>query len=94
MANIFRPSTWLRGPRSEPETSPSRGGHGSTAAAEEKGPVLAVELAANPPTAPREEVERRAHRRWCDAGCPAGRDHEFWLAAEREVLEELQKSRA
>ena len=34
----------------------------------------------------REEISRRAHRIWEENGSPQGRDLEFWLKAEREVL--------
>ena len=34
-----------------------------------------------------EETRRRAHELWQDAGRPAGRDLEFWLRAERELLD-------
>jgi DUF2934 family protein len=31
-----------------------------------------------------EETRARAHELWREAGCPPGRDLEFWLRAERE----------
>ena len=31
-----------------------------------------------------EETRSRAHYLWREAGCPAGRDLEFWLQAEQE----------
>ena len=34
----------------------------------------------------RGEVTRRARWLWRDAGCPAGRDLEYWLQAEVELL--------
>jgi hypothetical protein len=34
----------------------------------------------------REEISRRAHQIWEENGSPHGRDLEFWLKAEREVL--------
>ncbi|MGY8684068.1 DUF2934 domain-containing protein [Bradyrhizobium sp. UFLA05-153] len=33
----------------------------------------------------REQISRRAHELWQDAGRPQGRDLEFWLRAEREL---------
>jgi hypothetical protein len=35
-----------------------------------------------------EETRSRAHELWQDAGRPAGRDLEFWLRAERELVDE------
>ena len=34
-----------------------------------------------------EQVRERARRLWEEAGCPQGRDHEFWAQAEREIDE-------
>lgn len=34
----------------------------------------------------RENISRRAHQIWEENGSPHGRDLEFWLKAEREVL--------
>jgi hypothetical protein len=34
-----------------------------------------------------EETRRRAHELWQNAGRPVGRDLEFWLRAERELLD-------
>ena len=36
----------------------------------------------------REVIEQRAYFKWHADGCPAGRDMEYWLAAEAEVLRE------
>jgi Protein of unknown function (DUF2934) len=33
-----------------------------------------------------EEIRERAHELWEDTGRPEGRDLEFWLRAERELL--------
>jgi hypothetical protein len=39
------------------------------------------------PDAPdHEQIARLAYRIYFDAGCPAGRDLEFWLEAERQVM--------
>ena len=38
----------------------------------------------------REEIARRAYQRFCDRGCTHGSDTEDWLAAEGEVLAQLQ----
>jgi DUF2934 family protein len=35
--------------------------------------------------AAKEATQARAHQLWCEAGCPPGRDLEFWLSAEREL---------
>jgi hypothetical protein len=37
-------------------------------------------------------VRVRAHDLWEQHGCPAGRDEEFWLRAERELIEQMAKS--
>jgi Protein of unknown function (DUF2934) len=34
----------------------------------------------------REEISKRAAQLWRDNGSPDGRDEEFWLKAERELL--------
>ena len=34
-----------------------------------------------------EEVKARARELWEQNGCPAGRDLEFWLRAEAEIIE-------
>ena len=34
-----------------------------------------------------EEVKARAQELWEQSGCPAGRDLEFWLQAEAEIIE-------
>jgi Protein of unknown function (DUF2934) len=41
-------------------------------------------------------IRERAHEMWIERGCPAGRDVEFWLAAERELegLREPRRRRA
>jgi DUF2934 family protein len=31
-----------------------------------------------------QRIRERAHRLWEEAGCPEGRDQEFWERAERE----------
>ena len=41
---------------------------------------------------PQEEIERRAYQRFCDRGCQDGFDVDDWLAAEREVLAELERA--
>jgi hypothetical protein len=37
-------------------------------------------------------VRVRAHDLWEQHGCPAGRDDEFWVRAERELIEETARS--
>jgi hypothetical protein len=34
-----------------------------------------------------DQVRERAHDLWELQGCPQGRDEEFWLSAERELVE-------
>ncbi len=36
----------------------------------------------------REQIEKRAHETWLQAGCCNGDDVSHWLQAEREVLKE------
>ncbi len=42
----------------------------------------------------REEISKRARQIWEESGSPSGRDEEFWLKAEREVLGADQSVRA
>jgi Protein of unknown function (DUF2934) len=37
-----------------------------------------------------DEVRARAHDIWEQHGCPHGRDQEFWVRAERELVETAQ----
>jgi hypothetical protein len=37
------------------------------------------------PNPTEEQIRVRAHQLWELVGCPEGRDHEFWLEAEREL---------
>ena len=39
-------------------------------------------------------IRSRAHEIWEAAGKPDGKDHEHWLAAQTEVLEEVDRSGA
>ena len=41
----------------------------------------------------REKVERRAYQRFSDRGCQHGSDLDDWLAAEREVLAEIERAK-
>jgi Protein of unknown function (DUF2934) len=50
-------------------------------------PVRVIKMA----TPARIEVVRRAYRLWEQAGKPDGRDQEFYLQAERELQEALDK---
>ncbi len=34
---------------------------------------------------PREKIAERAYQIWQESGCPAGRDQDHWLQAEREL---------
>jgi DUF2934 family protein len=34
-----------------------------------------------------DRIRERAHQLWQQAGCPAGRQDEFWYQAERDVRE-------
>lgn len=103
MANIFRPSTWLRSKAETPITREQAltrshtGGTQETATEldepetselESRGAPAEVEI-----TEPsmRERIEQRAYFLWCEAGCPNGDDVNYWLAAEKELLEESQR---
>jgi len=48
------------------------------AAAEDEAAALEVDL--------HEAIATLARHRWEEDGCPNGRDLDYWLAAEREVL--------
>jgi hypothetical protein len=37
-----------------------------------------------------EEIALHAYNLWIDEGCPRGRDQEYWLRAEEELMSELQ----
>jgi len=39
-----------------------------------------------------QQIRERAHRLWEEAGCPEGRDNEFWQEAERAVDQEQGSS--
>jgi hypothetical protein len=100
MANIFRPSTWLRASKDASGVEHDRR---STRDAERNDAVMAstasrpsvegerVHVESRRP--PVEEIERRAYSLWVEAGCPQGRDVELWLAAERELLDQIQLRR-
>jgi hypothetical protein len=36
------------------------------------------------------QVRERAEKLWEEAGCPTGRDEEFWYRAEVEIAEEKE----
>jgi Protein of unknown function (DUF2934) len=40
-----------------------------------------------------EEIQTRAYQLWEAAGRPAGRDEEFWLLAERGLMEKTESLR-
>jgi hypothetical protein len=42
----------------------------------------------NPQTPTHEQITERARRYYEDAGCPDGRDEEFWLRAEQDLRNE------
>lgn len=39
-----------------------------------------------------DRIRNRAFEMWQDEGCPAGRDLDFWLKAESELLQEPIKA--
>ena len=43
------------------------------------------------PETVRDEIARRAYQMFCDRGCVHGCDTDDWLAAEREVLSEIEE---
>jgi hypothetical protein len=102
MANIFRPSTWLR---SSKDARNSEGVDASATASDLDRNESVLSSTAERPSReaarvhveqrrpPIEEVERRAYVLWVEAGCPQGRDVELWLAAETELLEKIQSRR-
>jgi hypothetical protein len=93
MANIFRPSTWLRGKNRPEPTSPSpaparthSGGVREATTDVYNDEEVAVTASSN--ASLHEQIEQRAYFLWCEAGCPTGQDVNYWLAAERELLDE------
>jgi|HubBroStandDraft_5_1064220.scaffolds.fasta_scaffold07701_5 hypothetical protein len=40
-----------------------------------------------------EEIQTRAYQLWEEAGRPEGRDEEFWLLAERALMEKTESLR-
>lgn len=36
----------------------------------------------------RQQIREQAYYRWQEAGCPSGRDKEFWIEAEKELFGE------
>lgn len=40
-----------------------------------------------------DRISERAYFRWCEAGQPPGRDVDYWLTAEHEVLAEIATAR-
>lgn len=46
----------------------------------------------NPTTPTHEEISARARQLWQTAGEPAGRDDEFWFAAEAELRKDRGKT--
>ena len=92
MVNIFRPSTWL------PARRPSAAGDADHVEATDQGDVMEMTepVAKSAPKFQKplqERIEERAYRKWLAAGCPGGRDVQFWLDAEREVLEEIHQDK-
>lgn len=94
MANIFRPSTWLR-PRSNEGEGRSQtaepdlerravGAQDSASISDSRGRSAGLRGA-------RDRIEERAYFLWCEAGCPSGQDVDYWLAAEREILERRER---
>jgi hypothetical protein len=41
-------------------------------------------------TSTHDEVAQRAYQIWQDSGCPSGRDEEFWLQAEQQLLSDTE----
>ncbi|MBR0831510.1 DUF2934 domain-containing protein [Bradyrhizobium manausense] len=41
------------------------------------------------PDLPEQDVRKRAHELWEEAGKPQGREQEFWLEAERQLREAM-----
>ena len=109
MANIFRPSTWLRSRDSnQSEDARENRDEARMSATEQDRDLAPAGLSTEQPTerahvdreattvrvlSIRERIEKRAYEKWCDAGCPHGQDKAFWLAAETELLDQSQGGR-
>lgn len=97
VANIFRPLSWFRsgsdtdrGVQSGASPAPTRYDSDEPAGLQTEAPLrpASPSYSAQRPGRPvRERIEELAYRKWIDDGCPSGRDTEYWLAAEREILE-------
>lgn len=100
MANLFRPSTWIRRrdletaePQGRARGATTGGGEVATTALRRPDAEGAVEAEAALGLPVRERIEQRAYEIWSAEGCPRGRDMEIWLAAEREILDRVQAGR-
>lgn len=92
MVNIFRPSTWL------PARRQGDSRENEQTEASETGNVLEMPTVTHAPPAKiqrplHDRIEELAYHKWCAAGCPPGQDMQFWLEAERELLEESHQNR-
>lgn len=94
MPNLFRPSTWLRSPRDvEPAVAERTAGRRTLIERLPADRIADGARIAHSERSVLQRIEERAYYKWREAGCPAGSDMEHWLAAEAEVLEELQRPR-
>ena len=96
MANVFRPSTWFRatGRRhagAEECRDAARAPDPVGTVLEHRHPELARRDAAQRSSALTERIEQLAYLKWCADRCPPGRDLDYWLQAEREVLQECSE---
>lgn len=103
MANIFKPGTWLQ----VFQDRPSEQAQQAEAKQSRSRPIDPCEVLDQrpemvrdhhdiaPPQLPiRERIEKRAYAKWCAAGFPPGRDLEYWLEAEQEILESIDRGLA
>ncbi len=97
MANIFRPGSWLKGtPIPNTESQGTAHSSSKTRAVTTSEPKDRVAVSAEGVSlttrsgSVQDQIGVRAYFKWLQAGQPQGNDSQFWLEAEREILEEMQ----
>jgi hypothetical protein len=95
VANIFRPGYWLRALTAAPKAQTyDASASADSNVAEGRGPGAGPSTdAVERSQSLAERILLRAYRKWCEAGCPSGREVEFRALAERELLEEIHHGR-
>jgi hypothetical protein len=72
-----------------PQAAPSAGAAPAPPTSAPKAPVAAAPIAKAPKgkTVPEEVIRLQAYKKWETAGRPPGNGVQFWLEAERELLQ-------